>query len=107
MPGKHITTQQVRLYMSSRKQGQTQEQGSAKAGVSERSGRRIEGGRVGVLGKKERHWRTRKDPFAEVWDSEIVPQLEQQPALSATTWPSTSMTGEPEEPPDVPEAACR
>ena len=34
---------------------------------------------------KERHWRTRKDPFAEVWDSEVVPLLEKQPALDATT----------------------
>jgi len=64
--------QQVRLYMSIRKQGRTQEQASAKAGVSERSGRRIEGGRISVLENKERHWRTRKDPFEEVWDSEIA-----------------------------------
>jgi transposase InsO family protein len=71
--------------MSSRKQGQTQEQASAKAGVSERSARRIEDGRIGVLENKERHWRTRKDPFAEVWDSEVVPLLEKQPALDATT----------------------
>ena len=71
--------------MSSRKQGQTQEQASAKAGMSERSGRRIESGRISVLENKERHWRTRKDPFAEVWDSEIVPLLEKQPALDATT----------------------
>ena len=85
MSGKHITTQQVRLYMSSRKQRQTQEQASAKAGISERSGRRIDGGRISVLESKERHWRTRKDPFAAVWDSEIVPLLEGQPALNATT----------------------
>jgi len=85
MSGKRITTQQVRLYMNSRRQGQTQEQASAKAGVSERSGRRIEDGRISVLERKGRLWRTRKDPFAEVWDSEIVPLLERQPALDATT----------------------
>jgi len=71
--------------MSNRKQGQTQEQASAKAGVSERSARRIEGGQISVLGHTERHWRTRKDPFAEVWDSEVVALLERQPALDATT----------------------
>ena len=71
--------------MNSRKQGQTQEQASAKAGLSERSGRRIEQGRISVLESKERHWRTRKDPFAAVWDSEIVPLLEGQPVLDATT----------------------
>jgi transposase InsO family protein len=85
MPGKRITTQQVRLYMSSRNQGQTQEQASAKAGICERSGRRIEDGQIGVLEKKARHWRTRKDPFVEVWDNEIVPLLERQPGLDATT----------------------
>ena len=85
MSGKRITVQQVRLYMSSRKQGQTQEQASAKAGVSERSGRRIEDGRISVMENQERHWRTRKDPFAEVWDSEVVALLEKQPALDATT----------------------
>ena len=71
--------------MSSRKKGQTQERASAKAGVSERSGRRIEDGRISVLESKERHWRTRKDPFAEVWDSEIVALLKEQPGLDATT----------------------
>jgi hypothetical protein len=85
MSGSRITMQQVRLYMSSRKRGQTQEQASARAGVSERSARRIEDGRIGVLERKERHWRTRKDPFAEVWDSEVVALLERQPALDATT----------------------
>jgi len=85
MSGSQITMQQVRLYMSSRKHGQTQEQASAKAGMSDRSGRRIESGRISVLENKERHWRTRKDPFAEVWGREIVPLLEKQPALDATT----------------------
>jgi hypothetical protein len=85
MSGKRITMQQVRLYMSNRKQGQTQEQASAKAGLSERSARRIERGKIGALENKERHWRTRKDPFAEIWDNEIVPLLEGQPGLDATT----------------------
>ena len=85
MSGKRITMQQVRLYMSSRKQGHTQAQASAKAGISERSARRIDRGRIDVLEPKERHWRTRKDPFEAVWDREIVPLLSKQPALDATT----------------------
>lgn len=71
--------------MVNRQQGQTQEAAAAKAGLSERSARRIERGEAGEAASKERHWRTRKDPFAEVWDSEIVPRLEQQPKLHATT----------------------
>ncbi len=85
MSGSRITMHQVRSYMSSRKQGQTQEQASAKAGVSERSGRRIEDGQIGVLQARERHWRTRKDPFEAVWESEVVTLLEKQPGLDATT----------------------
>jgi transposase InsO family protein len=85
MPGKHITTQQVRLYMTHRKQGDTQALAGAKAGLSERTGRRIEAGKPIPGAPAERSWRTRKDPFAEVWDSEVVPRLERQPALSATT----------------------
>jgi hypothetical protein len=85
MPGKHITKQQVRLYMTHRKQGETQIVASAKAGMSARTGRRIDVGEVRVEESKQRHWRTRKDPFAEVWDSEVVPLLERQSALNATT----------------------
>jgi len=85
MSGKYITQQQVRLYMNGKKQGQTQVQASAKAGISERTGQRIDIGRIGAQEKKERHWRTRKDPFEEVWGSEVVPLLEKQPALDATT----------------------
>ena len=85
MSGKRVNLQQVKLYMSSRNEGRTQVQASAKAGISERTGQRIERGQFGVLEHKERHWRTRKDPFAEVWDEAIVPLLEKQPALDATT----------------------
>ncbi|MCP4319859.1 MAG: IS21 family transposase [Hyphomicrobiales bacterium] len=71
--------------MSQRKQGEAQASASAKAGMSERTGRRIEAGEINPLESKERHWRTRKDPFAKVWDSEVVALLEEQPRLNATT----------------------
>jgi hypothetical protein len=83
--GKRITRQQVKAYMSSRTEGRGQAQASARADISERSGRRIERGEVGVQSAKMRHWRTRGDPFVEVWSSEIEPLLEKQPALDATT----------------------
>ena len=41
MPGSRITDQQVRLYMNTRKK-KSQELAAAKAGISERSARRIE-----------------------------------------------------------------
>ncbi len=44
MPGKRITKEQVKIYMETRKSGKTQLISSAKAGISERSGRAIEKG---------------------------------------------------------------
>jgi len=74
--GKPITPQQVRIYMTARNEGKTQVISSAKAGISERSGRRIETFEVNIGDKPERHWRTHEDSFSDVWDSEIVPKLE-------------------------------
>ena len=85
MSGKRITTQQVKLYMTHRKRGDSQAAAAAKAGVSERTGRRVETGKHGPQDKAPRHWRTRKDPFVEVWESEVVPWLENEPRLNATT----------------------
>jgi len=84
MSGKAITHEQVRLYMKHKHNGDTQAQASAKAGISERSGRRID---CGILPqtKEPRHWRTRRDPFVEIWDSEIVPLLKKTPELAPTT----------------------
>ena len=84
MPGTRITDRQAHLYMSYRKQ-HTQEVAAAKAGMSERSARRLE--RDGRLpSQKPRHyWRSRSDPFAAVWESVIVPLLQSTPRLMAIT----------------------
>jgi hypothetical protein len=42
MPGKWITDKQVKIYINSRKSGNTQELSSAKAGILVRSGRAID-----------------------------------------------------------------
>ena len=80
MSGKHITDQQVRLFMHYRKT-QTQTVAAAKAGISERSARRIDQ-QVHQPQKQERNWRTRKDPLAETWDSIVLPLLESSPNLT-------------------------
>ena len=85
MSGKRTTTQQVKLYMTHRKKGDSQALAAAKAGVSERTGRRVETDVHSRAVKRPRPWRTRKDPFADVWDSEVLPRLEKEPRLSATT----------------------
>jgi len=69
--------------MKHRQTGGTQETSAAKAGISIRSGRRVEKGKNTKPG--ERHWRTRKDPFKAVWESELVPILEKEPSLTGIT----------------------
>ena len=83
MSGQHITQLQENIYMKNRQAGSTQTVSSAKAGISVRSGRRIEKGERPAI--KERHWRTRRDPFAAVWESELVPLLDKEPSLTGIT----------------------
>ena len=83
MPGKTITTKQVKIYMTSRQAGCSQLVAAAKAGISERSGRDIEHGKR--LESSNHRWRTRPDPLAIVWEQELVPLLEQAPNLSPIT----------------------
>ncbi len=83
MPGKHITQRQRNLYMKNRQTGLNQEISSVKSGISSRSGRRIE--QYGNTSKKPHDWRTREDPFTEVWESDLVPLLEQEPTLTGLT----------------------
>jgi hypothetical protein len=84
MSGKALTPEQVKLFMKKIAEGDTQQQASAKAGISERSGRRIDSG---ILPRKKdpRHWRTRKDPFVDVWEKEIFPLLKKNSTLAPTT----------------------
>jgi len=69
--------------MNSRQSGDTQQIAAAKAGISVRSGRRIEKDERRL--PTERTWRTREDPFAGIWESEIVPLLERESGLTAIT----------------------
>lgn len=83
--GKRINFKQVQIYMKARESGCTQETAAAKGGFSERTGRRIEAGEHQPESGRPRDWRTRKDPLAQVWDSELVPLLQRQPQLQAMT----------------------
>jgi len=84
VPGKRITDHQVNKYKALRGR-HTQEVAAAKSGISISSARRIE--RAGALPSQRltRHWRTRADPFAQVWDAEIEPMLRAAPSLMAIT----------------------
>lgn len=69
--------------MQSRQTGASQTLSAAKAGISERSGRRLE--KTGRTAPASRTYRTRTDPLEAVWESELVPLLKREPSLSGLT----------------------
>ncbi len=71
-----ITDHQVKLYRKKRMEGKNQQSAAAIAGIGTRSGQRWETGSLPSQRKKKRGWRTRADPFVEVWDKDVVPLLE-------------------------------
>ena len=83
MSGKHITSQQESIYMKERNSGETQELSAAKSGISLSSGYRTEKGLR--QSKKPRTHRTRIDPLADIWESELLPLLNTEPTLSGLT----------------------
>lgn len=84
MPGKKITDHQVHKYKQHR-QKFDQIAAAARAGISERSARRIDGADSLPSQREARGWRTRSDPLAPVWEAEVVPLLQADCALSAVT----------------------
>jgi len=84
MPGQKINLNQIGLYMKYRKEGKSQIAAAAKAGFSERSARNVQQ-RDFQEAKSPHCWRTKEDPFKNVWESELVPMLEQSPRLQART----------------------
>jgi hypothetical protein len=80
LPGRHITDCQMRLYMSFR-QVETPTVAAAKAGFSAATAYRIEQDPRLPSQKKAPRGRRRRDPLAEVWDSEVVPLLKSAPGL--------------------------
>jgi hypothetical protein len=76
---------EVRRMLRERANGRTQAQAAARAGMSERTARKYE--RLAQLPsqlKAPRRYRTRPNPFAEVWPW-VARQLEQDPALQGKT----------------------
>src|ERR1700760_2675465 len=84
MAGSRINHQQVRLYINHRKP-HPQKLAAAKSGMSERTARRVEHEAGRPSQQPRRYWRSRPDPFADVWESEVVPLLRRAPRLKAIT----------------------
>jgi hypothetical protein len=78
----------------------TQELAAAKAGISVSSAHRIEEDVTLPSQEPRRYWRSRPDPFAAVWDSEVVPLLKSAPKLMAITLLRKLQEDHPERFPD-------
>jgi hypothetical protein len=70
-----VRDEQVRLLRTKMDDGDKQETAAAQAGMSVRTARKWQRGALPSETRKDRHWRTRADPFAEVWTADIVPLL--------------------------------
>ena len=83
-----VTDQQVVLLRQKVMEGKTRQAAAAAAAMSERSARKWQRGSLPSESKQARRsWRTRPDPFADVWEKEIEPLLrsDREGELSATT----------------------
>jgi hypothetical protein len=74
-------------YMARRAEGLSQQIAADVVGISVRSAQRIDRGELQPEGQQQRgrHWRTRADPLADVWESVLVPMLEKAPQLEPQT----------------------
>ena len=76
---------EVKLSMQERRKGTSQRVAAARAGMSERTGRKYEQARQLPSHLKTLHtWQTRINPFEEDWPW-VVSQLERDPALQGKT----------------------
>jgi hypothetical protein len=80
-----VTNQQVRYLMKATKTEKTLSLAAAKAGMDEKTARKYRrSGRLPSEMKQPHTWRTRPDPFEEVWE-EIRAKLEDNPGFEAKT----------------------
>lgn len=84
MPGKPVTDQQVRVYMQDRHL-HSQRTAAARAGFSERTGRRIETDPCLPSQRQPGRGRTVPDPLAAVWETLLLPILANDPGVQAIT----------------------
>lgn len=72
--------------MDLRNEGRTQEVSAARSGFSRRSATRVEvDGEQRLAPTPPRSYRTRPNPFEEVWSTELVPWLTKKPPIRAVT----------------------
>ena len=80
-----VTDRQVRKLMKLNQQEEKLSNAAAKAEMSENTARKyVRSGRLPSQSKPERTWRTRQDPFEEMW-GQVRSMLEMNPGLEAKT----------------------
>jgi transposase InsO family protein len=80
MPGRHVTDQQMRLFMTLR-QNHSVPVATAKAGLSTATGYRLQSNPTLPSQKKVGRSRRRPDPLTDIFDAEVVPLLQSSPGL--------------------------
>jgi hypothetical protein len=80
MPGRHVTDQQMRLFMTLR-QTQPVPVAAAKAGLSQATGYRLQADPILPSQKKVLRSRRRPDPLSDIFDTEVLPLLKSSPGL--------------------------
>src|ERR1700737_1604347 len=70
-----VTDAQVRLMRQKRMDGETQAVAAVASGMSLRTAREWDTGPAPSTTKQPRDWRTRPDPFAAVWGTDVEPLL--------------------------------
>ena len=84
MPGKPVTDQQARVYMTERLH-HSQRVAAARAGFIERTARRLDADPRLPSQRKPARGRTVPDPLEAIWEPVLVPILERDPAVQAVT----------------------
>jgi transposase InsO family protein len=80
MPGRHVTDQQTRLFMTLR-QTQPVPVAAAKAGLSQATGYRLQADPILPSQKNALRSRRRPDPLSDIFDTEVLPLLKSSPGL--------------------------
>ena len=80
MSGRHVTDQQMRLFMTLRKT-RTVTVAAAKGGISQATGYRLQADPTLPSQKKAPRGRRRPDPLADIFDTEVVPMLQSSPGV--------------------------
>jgi hypothetical protein len=70
-----VTDKQVRLLRKKRMEGKTLEAAASAAGMTEKTARKWQSGALPSATKSSRRWRTRPDPFVDVWAKDVEPLL--------------------------------